>query len=171
MPIWQEMPLAPWVKGGRLLEVPEGGTLLSSTPCSMWSHPSAMTPWCPVVSGVLRSDPACPTMDHQQSHRMSPKCQGPKKPLRLTGVNWRALLKAAAFTPAGLWLRASAATDTLLISLLQEHPDQAGHFPHAGRTAHSASGAHQPQEYPAGPAPPAPLAGKHLLGCGAMIQS
>lgn len=96
--------------------VPEGGILFSSTPCSMWTHPSAMTPRCPVLTEVLRSDPACPTTDHQQSHRTSPQCQGHRKPVRPTGVNWRALLKAAAFTPAGLWLRASAATDHALFS-------------------------------------------------------
>lgn len=96
--------------------VPEGGILFSSTPCSMWSHPSAMTPRCPVLTEVLRSDPACSTTDHQQSHRTSPQCQGHRKPVRPTGVNWRALLKAAAFTPAGLWLRASAATDHALFS-------------------------------------------------------
>lgn len=60
VPIWQEMPLAPWVERWRLMGVPEGETLLSSTPCSMWSHPSATTPRCPVLIGVLRSDQPVP---------------------------------------------------------------------------------------------------------------
>lgn len=165
---------APWVKGWRPTGVPEGGNPAQQ---HMLLHHSA-APRCPVLAGVLRPDPAYPTTGHQHSWLGT----GCPHSARVRGSSSdppeRALLKAAVFTPSGLWPGGPAATHhTLWLA------------PCSGNTQIKSDTSHTPQEHHvpaqglAGPKKlqltqhhqhckvcPASLVGKHLLGCSDIIH-